>query len=98
LRMIGSVVTDNIDDRRSCAASVVQIGKPVGQLRPQMQQGSGRLFSHATVTIRHPGYRTFEKTEHDSHSLDSVERRNEVHFRRARIAKTDLNARSDERP
>ena len=96
--MIGSVVADDIDDGRPCATCVVEIGKPVGQPRPKMQQGSGRLLSHATVAIRHSGYRTFEKTEHDSHSLDPVERRHEMHFRRAGIAKTDLNARSDERP
>jgi hypothetical protein len=63
-----------------------------------MQQGSCRLLSHATVAIRHSGYRAFEKTKHDSHSLDPVERCHEMHFRRARIAETDLNARSDERP
>src|SRR6478736_331959 len=97
LRMIGSVVTDDIDDRRPRATCVVEIGEPVGQARPQMQQGSGRLLSHATVAIRHSGYRTFEKTEHDSHSLDPVERRHEMHFRRAGIAETDFNARPDKR-
>ena len=96
--MIGSVVADDIDDGRPCATCVVEISEPVGQPRPKMKQGSGRLLSHATVAIRHSGYRTFEKTKHDSHSLDPVERRHEMHFRRAGIAKTDLNARSDERP
>ena len=96
--MIGSVVADDIDDRRPCATCVVEIGEPVGQSGPKMQQGSGRLLRHAAVAIRHPGYRAFEKAKHDSHSLDPVERRDEMHFRCAGIAKTDLNARSDERP
>ena len=95
--MIGGVVTDHIDDRRPRAPCVVEIGEPVGQSRPKMQQGSGRLLSYAAVAICHSGYRAFEKTKHNSHSLDPVERRHEMHFRRAGITKTDFNARSDER-
>ena len=98
MRVIGSVITDDIDDGRPCATCVVKISEPVGQPRPQMKQGSGRLLGHATVAIRHSGYRSFEKTKHDPHPLDPVECRHEMHFRRAGIAKTDLNARSDERP
>ena len=96
--MIGGVVTNYIDDRRPRATCVVEISEPVRQSWPQMQQRSGGLLRHAAVAIRHSGYRAFEKTEHDPHSLDPVERRHEMHFRRAGIAETDLNARSDERP
>src|SRR5258708_16985402 len=98
LRMIGRVVTDDIDDRRPRATCVVEIGEPVGQPRPQMQQGRRRLLSHATVPIRHSSYRTFEKTEHDSHSLDPVERRHETHFRSAGLAEANYNAQSDNSP
>jgi hypothetical protein len=34
----------------------------------------------------------------DAHSIDPVERSNEVHFGGAGIAETDLNTRGDERP
>ena len=37
LRVIGRVVTDDIDNRRSGATSVVEIGEPIRKSRPQMQ-------------------------------------------------------------
>ena len=98
LRVIGRVVANYIDDRRRCATRVVEIGKSVRQPWSEVQQGRGRLLRHAPVTIGHPGDRAFEKTEHDPHALDPVERRHEMHFRRAGIAETDLNARSNQRP
>ena len=44
------------------------------------------------------GHHTFEKTEHGPHTFNPIERRNEVHFGCARIAKTDFDTRSDKRP
>src|ERR1700747_3415358 len=98
LRMIGRVVTHYIDDRRRRPARVMKVGKPIRQPWPQMQEGHGWLLRHAAVTLGHPGHRAFEKTEHDPHARDPVERRDEMHFRRAGIAETDLDARSYKRP
>src|SRR2546425_7937307 len=40
----------------------------------------GDHATYAPVTISHPGDRAFEKTEHDPHALDPVERRDEMHL------------------
>jgi hypothetical protein len=96
--MIGRVVTDYIDDRRRRSARVMEIGKPVRQSWPQVQQRGGWLLRHTTVAIGHPGHYAFEKAEHDPHALYPVERRYEMHFRCAGIAETDFDARSNKRP
>src|SRR5690349_23487654 len=57
-----------------------------------MQQGAGRLLGDAAVTVRHAGHRTLEETENGAHAVDLVERGDEVHFRRARIGETNLDA------
>src|SRR4029077_706002 len=97
LHMMGRVITDYIDDRRRRAARVVEIGEPVCQSWPQVQQRRGWLLRPAAVAIGHPGHRAFKKAEHGPHALDPVEGRYKMHFRRAGIAETHLNARSDKR-
>ena len=92
LRMVRRVVAHDVDDRRPCATRIVEVGEPVRQPWSEMQQRRGRLFRHAAVAIGHPGHRAFEKTEHDPHALDPVERRDEMHLRCAGIAETDLDA------
>lgn len=52
----------------------------------------GAAGRHAAITIGHSGHRVFEKTKHDPHALDSVERRDKMHFRCAGIAETDVDS------
>ena len=98
LRMVGRVVADDIDDRRRCATRVVEVGEPVRQPRPQMQERRGRLLRHAAIAIGHSGHRALEKTEDGPHALDFVERRDKMHFRCSGIAETDLNPGPNQRP
>ena len=63
-----------------------------------MQQGAAGLSGHAAIAVGHAGHRAFEKAEHGAHAVDTVERRDEMHFGRARIGETDLDAGRDERP
>lgn len=97
LCMIGRVIPNDIDDRRRCATRVVEIGKAVREPGSEVQQRRGRFLRHATVAVGHAGHCALEESEHAPHAVDPVECGDEMHFRCAGIAETNLNARSDKR-
>ena len=95
--VIGGVIADDIDDRRGGAARVVQIGQPVGEAGPEMQQRRRRLLLHAAIAVGHAGHRAFEQAQDRAHAPDLVERGDEMHFRGPGIGEADFDARGDER-
>jgi hypothetical protein len=54
------MLADDVDDAGIGLLGVVQIGEPIGQARPQVQQGRGRPPQHAVVAIGRAGYDAFE--------------------------------------
>ena len=95
--MVGGVVADDVDHRRVAAPGVVQIGEPVREPGPEMQQRRGGLVGHAGIAVGGAGHRALGEAEHAAHALDAVERRDEMHLRRAGIGEADVDAGSDER-
>ncbi len=83
--MIGRVVADDRDHGRMAPPRVVEVGKAVAQPRPEVQQRCGGRLAHPRIAVRCTGGGTLEQGEHTAHLGNGVERRHEVHLRRARI-------------
>jgi hypothetical protein len=80
-----------------CPPRVVQVGQAIGQTRTQMQQRGGGLSCHATVAVGCASDHAFEQAKDGAHAIHRIERRHEMHLRRARIAKTHLHATRHQR-
>ena len=98
LGVIGGVVANDVHDRRGGAAGIVQIGEPVGQTRPEVEEGRRWALGHAPVPVGHSGDDALEQGEHGPHPLDSIDRRDEMHLRRAGIGETHVDVTCDECP
>jgi hypothetical protein len=98
LPVIGRMVADDVDHARSRLVGVVNVCQPVGQPRPQMQQGGGGLVAHPVVAVGGAGHHPLEQPEHAAHPLDPVERRDEVHLAGPGIGKANVNPTPDQRP
>jgi hypothetical protein len=90
--MMDSMVAHDIDDRRVGTLCVVQIRKPVGKARPQMQQRGRRLVGHARIAVGSPGDDTFEHAKHAPHLRFAIEGRNEVHLGCTRIGEACIDS------
>ena len=73
-------------------ARVVQVGEAVGEAGAEVQQRRGRLAGHARVAIGGAGHHALEQAEHAAHPGDRVERRDEMHLRRAGVGEADIDA------
>ena len=51
LNMVQRMITDQVDDGRTCTPGVVQIGNPVPQPGTQVQQRCGRHARHPTIAV-----------------------------------------------
>ena len=85
LLVVRRVVADDVDHRSAAAARVVQVGEPVAEAGPEVQQRRGRTVGHAPVAVGGAGRHALEQREHAAHLGNGVERGDEVHLRRARI-------------
>lgn len=90
------MVAHDVDHRRAAAAGVVEVGQPVAEARPEVQERGGRLAGHAGVAVRRRGHDPFEQAEDAAHLGHGVEGGDEVHLRRARIGETHIDAGVDE--
>jgi hypothetical protein len=97
LGVVGGVVADDVHDRRRRPARVVEVGEPVGEARSEVQQRRRRALGHAGVAVGHAGHHALEQPEHRPHPVDPIDRRHEVHLRRAGIREAHLDATRDER-
>ena len=98
LPVIRRVVADDVHDRREGAARVVQAGQAVGEARPEVQQGCRRAARHATEPVGGAGDDALVQSQHGAHLGHLVERCDEVHLGRARVAEADVDAAVDQRP
>ena len=97
LPVIRAVLADDVDDRRERAVRIVKVGESVGQARAEVQQRAGRTPGHSGVAVCRAGRDAFEQREDAPHAVDAIERRDEVHFRRAGVREAGIDAARDER-
>ena len=91
------MIADDIDDRRRGAAGVVQIGKAIGETRPEVEKRRGGPARDAAITVGGTGCDTLEQAQHRPQPLHGVEGRDHMHFGGAGIGETDVDAAIDQR-
>ena len=90
--MIGGMLANHVDHRAAGLARVVQVGKAIAEPGSEVQQGHRRLVRHPAITIGRAGHYAFEQAENGTHPVLTIDRSDELHFRRAGIGKADLHA------
>ena len=91
------MVADDVDDGRLRLARVVQVGEPVAETGPEVQQRGRGPIGHAPVAVGRAGRDAFEEREHAAHLGHGVERGHEVHLRGAGIHEAGVDAARDQR-
>ena len=91
-RVVGRVVTDDIQHRHIRPTRVVQIRPAVGESRSQVQQRGGRLTGDACVAVGRPGGDALEEAQDGADLGDVVESGDEMHFRSAGIGEAGREA------
>ena len=84
--VVGGVVADDVDDGRGRPPGVVEVGEPVAEARAEVQQRGGRHARHPGVAVGGAGDDALEQAEDTAHLRHRVERGDEVHLARARVA------------
>ena len=72
--------------------------RPLARPGPEVEQGCRRAACHATEPIGGAGYDALVQSQHATHLGHLVERCDEVHLGRARVAEADVDATIDQRP
>ena len=83
------VVTHDDEHRHDGPACVVQVGQPVAQSWPQVQQHRGRITGQAGEPVGGAGGHTLEQGEHAAHRGHRVEGGDEVHLRGTGVGEAD---------
>ena len=69
----------------------MDVGEPVGEAWPEMQQCRRRLSAHSRVAVGGTGDDTLEQTEYTAHALDPVECGDKMHLRGAGIGEAHID-------
>jgi hypothetical protein len=91
------MLAHNVDDRHVCPARIVQVRDPIGETRTEMKKSACWFSGHPCIAICGCRDNTLKQTEYAPHSSLSVECRNDVHFRGARIRKANFDPSGDQR-
>ena len=91
-QVVGGVVAHDVHDRRPGPAGVVQVGDPVAEARPQVQQRGRRATRHPAVAVGRPGDDSLEEPEDGPHLGHVVEGGDEMHLRRPRVHEADVTS------
>ena len=95
--VVGGVVAHDVDERRAGPPCIVQVGQPVAEARPEMQQGRRRPAGDPPVAVGGTGDDALEEAEDAAHGRHVVQRGHEVHLGGPRVGEADVNAGIDER-
>ena len=98
LPVIGRMIADDVDHARGRLVGVVDVGEPVGEARPEMQQGRGRVVGHAVIAVGGAGHDALEQPQDAAHAVDPVERRDKMHLRGAGVREAHIDAAADQGP
>src|SRR6266446_3029969 len=91
------MLSDNIEDRNMRPAGVVQVREAIAKTRAKMKERAGGFPSHARVPVGSCRNNAFEKTENATHFRPLVKRRDDVHFRSARVCKAGIDSSGNQR-
>ena len=91
------MVTDDVHERRPGPAGVVEVGQPVAEARPEVQQRRRRSPGHAPVPVGRAGDDALEEAEDAPHGRHVVERGDEVHLRGPGVGEADVDLGVDQR-
>ena len=83
---------DYIQNRCGCLAGVVQIGKPVGQTRSEVQKCGGRFARHAGIAISSTSRDPLKQAKVVGHTRRPGQGCHQVHFGGAGIGETGIDA------
>jgi hypothetical protein len=88
------VVADHVDDRGAGLAGVVQVGQPVAEAGPEVEERGRRAVGHAGVPVGGAGHDALEQPEDAPHLRHRVEGGHEVHLGRAGVGEAGVHPRS----
>jgi len=91
LQVRDGMFAHHVDHAGTGPPGVVDVGQPVGQARPQVQQRGGGRVLHAPPAVGRAGGDAFEQAQHRAHARVVAQRREEVHLRRAGVGETDVH-------
>ena len=94
--VVGRVVAHDVHDRRPGPPGVVQVGQPVAEAGPEVQQRGRRAPGDAPVPVGGAGDDALEEAEDAPHGRHVVERGDEVHLRGPRVGEADVDAGVDQ--
>ena len=83
------MISHNVYDRCKCPPGVVQVGQPIAQSWPQMQQRGCGPPAHASVPVGGPRGDALKETEHAPHLRDFVKGTHRVNFGSTWIGKAN---------
>jgi len=75
----------------------VQVGKAIGQTRPQVEKCRGRLACNPAIAVSSAGCDTLKEAKYRPQTPYGVEGCNQMHFGGARVGETGVDAAIDQR-
>ena len=96
LKVICRMIAHHVENGRSGALRVVQVGHAVGKARAQVQQVERGLVGHAAIAIGSARHHALKETQHRADARLLVERGHQLHLGRARIGKAGVYAVCDQ--
>ena len=91
------MVAHDVDDGRVRPAGVVQVGQPVAEAGPEMQQRGRGPAGHPAVPVGGAGDHALEQAQDAAHGGHVVEGGDEVHLRGAGVGEAHVDAGVDQR-
>ena len=92
------MLADDVDDAGMGFLGVVQVGEAIGETGTEVQQRRGRRALHAEIAVGSPRHHPLEQAQHAAHTLDPIERGNEMHLGSAGIGEAHVNAARHQGP
>ena len=97
MQVVGGMIPDQIDDGRTGAPGVMEVGEPVTDASAQVKKRQRRFVGHACIAIRCTGHDPFEQPQDRAHVGLAVDCGDQLHLGRAGIGETHFDPRRGER-
>ena len=92
LQVIRRMIAHHVENRRSGALRVVQVGHAIGKARAEVQQVERGLVGHAAIAIGGTRDHALKETQHRADMGLFIERSDELHLGGAWIGKAGVDA------